>query len=46
MILSRTNEQYKQSGKKRVSVNVDLIAFFVITINVGVMVNSGVNAKN
>ena len=46
MILSGINEQYTQSGIKRVSVNVDLIAFFVITINVGVMINAGVNANN
>ena len=39
-------KQDTKNSMKRVSINVDLIAFFVIVINVGVMINAGVNAKN
>ena len=35
-----------QNGIKRVSVNVDQMAVFVITNNVGMMINTGLNAKN
>ena len=42
-------ELMKQDGQndlKRVSVNVDLNIVFVIIKNVGMMVNTGVNAKD
>ena len=35
-----------KNDMKRVSVNVDLIAVFVIINNAGMMINADVNAKN
>ena len=39
-------EQDTQNDMKRVDVNVDFIQVLVITNNVGMMINAGVNAKN
>ena len=35
-----------QNGMKRVSVNVDQMQAFVIIKNIGMMINTGVKAKN
>ena len=39
-------EQDIQNGMKRVSVNVGYMQVFVIINNIGMMINTGVNAKN
>ena len=39
-------KQDTQNDMKRVSVNVDLTVVFVIINNVGMMINTGVSAKN
>ena len=39
-------KQDKQNSMKGLSVNVDLIVVFIITNNVGMMINADVNAKN
>ena len=39
-------KQGAHNGIKRASVNVDLKVVFLITSNVGMMINAGVNAKN
>ena len=39
-------KQDMQNGMKRVSTNVDQMQAFVIINNVGMMINTGVNAKN
>ena len=39
-------KQVAQNDMKRVSVNVDLPAVFVIINNVGMMINADVNANN
>ena len=39
-------KQDAKNGMKRVSVNKNLTVLFVITKNVGMMVNAGVNANN
>ena len=39
-------KQFTQNGKKRVRLNVDLTVVFVITNNVRMMINAGVNTKN
>ena len=45
-LISRTNETRDIEWHEAVSVNVDQIQAFVIINNVGMMINSGVNAKN
>ena len=45
-LISRTNETRDIEWHEAVSVNVDQIQAFVIISNVGMMINSGVNAKN
>ena len=39
-------KQDTQNGMKRVRVNVDKMGVFVITNNVRMMINAGMNAKN
>ena len=39
-------KQDTQNSMKGLSVNVDLIVVFIITNNVGMMINADVNAKN
>ena len=39
-------KQDTQNGMKGVSVNLDKIAVFVVINNVGMMINTGVNANN
>ena len=39
-------KQDAKNGMKRVSVNKNLTVLFVITKNVGMVVNAGVNANN
>ena len=39
-------KQDTQNGMKRVSVNVDKMETFVIVNSAGMMINTGVNAKN
>ena len=39
-------KQNTQNDMKRISVNVDQVQAFVILNNVGMMINSGKNAKN
>ena len=39
-------EQDTQIGMKRVSVNVHQMQAFIIINNVGIMINTGVNANN
>ena len=39
-------KQNTQNDMKRISVNVDQVQAFVIINNVGMMINSGKNAKN
>ena len=45
-LMSRTHEQDTQNDMMRVSVNVDQMQAFVIIINIGIMINVGLNAKN
>ena len=46
LVCQELMKQDIQNGMKRVRVNVDQIAVFVIIKNVGIMINVGVNAKN
>ena len=46
IFMSRTNEQGTQNGMRRVNVNVDLMAVFVIINDVGMKINVGMNVNN
>ena len=46
ILVSGTNETRRTEWHKTCNVNVDLKVVFLITSNVGMMINAGVNAKN